>query len=167
MIRPADANEAIEAWELALSRQDGPVALALSRQGVPTLEHVKGGVSRGGYIVREGDDLTLIGTGSEVATCLGAADILAADGISARVVSLPCWELFFEQPVEYRNDVLGSAPRVSVEAGATFGWERIVGQDGLSIGIDHFGASAPAEVLGDRYGFTAESVADRSRRLIG
>lgn len=166
MIRPADAGEVIEAWEIALNRQDGPVALALTRQGVPTLERASGGVSRGGYVLREGDDVTLIGTGSEVATCLAAADLLAERSITARVVSLPCWELFFAQSAEYRQGVLGSAPRISVEAGATLGWERIVGFGGFSLGIDTFGASAPDTVLGEKFGLTPVAVAAHAVHLI-
>ena len=164
VIRPADANEVIEAWEVALNRSDGPVALVLTRQGVPTLERAPGGVSRGGYVVREGSDVTLIATGSEVPLALDAADLLEGDGLSVRVVSLPCWELFFAQPKAYRDDVLGDAPRVSIEAAATFGWERIVGTDGLSIGIDRFGASAPASDMALHFGFTPQTVAERVRR---
>ncbi len=163
MIRPADANETIEAWEIALNRKDGPVAIALTRQGLPTLEPHPGGVAKGGYVVREGSDVTLIGTGSEVPLILDAADLLAGEGVTARVVSLPCWELFFEQSDEYRSGVLGAVPRISVEAGSTFGWSAIVGSDGLSIGIDRFGASAPADELADRLGFTPESVTARVR----
>ena len=163
VIRPADANETIEAWEIALNRHDGPVALVLTRQGLPTLEPHPGGVGKGGYVVREGNDVTLIATGSEVPLILDAADLLTKEGVAARVVSLPCWELFFEQSSEYRAEVLGPAPRVSVEAGSTFGWSAIVGLDGLSIGIDHFGASAPADDLADHFGFTPEVVAARVR----
>jgi transketolase len=165
VIRPADANEVVQAWEVALNRHDGPVALVLTRQDVPTLP--KGDLPKGGYVVRDGEDVTLIATGSEVHTALGAADLLQADGISARVVSLPCWELFEQQPQSYRDEVLGSAPRVSVEAASVFGWERIVGSDGLSIGIDRFGASAPAEVLAEKFGFTPEAVADKVRGFLG
>jgi transketolase len=163
VIRPADANEVVQAWELAINRTDGPVALLLTRQGVPTLDPVEGGVAKGGYVVRDGDDVTLVATGSEVSAALGAADLMAADGVAARVVSLPCWELFFEQPAEYRSQVLGSAPRVSVEAGATFGWERIVGDGGLSIGIDEFGESAPDTALAEHFGLTPEVIAGRVR----
>jgi transketolase len=163
VIRPADANETIEAWEIALNRHDGPVALILTRQGLPTMAPRPGGVGKGGYVVREGNDVTLIATGSEVPLILDTADLLAMEGVTARVVSLPCWELFFEQSSKYRSEVLGSAPRVSVEAGSTFGWSSIVGSDGLSIGIDHFGASAPAGDLADHFGFTPEAVAARVR----
>jgi len=163
VIRPADANETLQAWELALNRRDGPVALILTRQNLPTLEPVDGGVAKGGYVVREGSEVTLIATGSELSTALGAAEILAGEGIEARVVSLPCWELFFEQDEAYRDRVLGSVPRVSVEAAATLGWERIVGDDGLIIGIDRFGASAPDHVLAEQFGFTPAAIADRVR----
>lgn len=159
VIRPADANETIGAWELALNRADGPVALVLTRQGVPTLP--KADIGQGGYVVSDGTDVTLIGTGSEVGTCVEAAEHLRSEGVSARVVSLPCWELFAQQSDEYRNEVLGDLPRVSVEAAATFGWDSIVGPEGLSIGIDHFGASAPAGVLAEQFGFTGEAVASR------
>jgi transketolase len=163
VIRPGDANEVIQAWEIALNREDGPVALVLTRQGLPTLESTPGGVSRGGYVIRTGSDVTLIGTGSEVATCLETADSLKESGVSARVVSLPSWELFADQPATYREEVLGGLPRVSVEAASTFGWSQIVGARGLSIGIDHFGASAPADELGEQFGFTAAAVARRVR----
>ncbi|HEU4321475.1 MAG TPA: transketolase [Acidimicrobiia bacterium] len=165
VIRPADANEAIAAWEVALNRTDGPVALVLSRQNLPTLP--AGDLARGGYIVRDGSDVTLIATGSEVSTALSAAALLSSDGTEARVVSLPCWELFERQDASYRAEVIGSAPRVSIEAAATFGWERMVGSGGLSIGIDHFGASAPAEVLAEQFGFTPEAVASRVREHLG
>ena len=163
VIRPADANETLQAWEIALNRHEGPVALLLTRQNLPTLEAVEGGVAKGGYVVREGSAVTLIATGSEVSAALGAAEILGGDGVEARVVSLPCWELFFEQDDSYQTSVLGSAPRVSVEAAATFGWERIVGDDGLSIGIDRFGASAPDHVLAEHFGFTPAAIAKRVR----
>ncbi len=164
VIRPADANEAVQAWEVALNRTDGPVALILTRQDVPTLP--KGDLPRGGYVVREGSDVTLIATGSEVSASLGAADLLAGEEISARVISLPSWELFHEQPEDYRDRVLGSLPRVSIEAASVFGWERIVGPDGLSIGIDRFGASAPAEVMAEQFGFTPEAIAGKVKTFL-
>jgi transketolase len=164
VIRPADANEVVQAWEMALNRTDGPVALVLTRQDVPTLP--KGSLERGGYVVQDGTDVTLIGTGSEVWAALGAAELLENEGISARVVSLPSWELFGAQSESYREGVLGSAPRVSVEAGSTFGWETIVGPGGLSIGIDHFGASAPARILAEKFGFTADAIAGKVRSYL-
>jgi transketolase len=167
VIRPADANETLQAWEIALNRHDGPVALVLTRQNLPTLAPVPDGVSRGGYAVREGSAVTMIATGSEVSAALGAAEALAGEGIEARVVSLPCWELFFEQDKGYQDEVLGTAPRVSIEAAATFGWERVVGDDGLSIGIDRFGASAPDHVLAKEFGFTPDAIAGRVRTFLG
>ena len=164
VIRPADANETLEAWELALNRHDGPVALLLTRQGLPNLARVPGAVARGGYIRRDGEHVSLIATGSEVSAALAAADLLDADGIGARVVSLPCWELFFAHDEEYQRKVLGTAPRVSIEAGSTFGWERIVGDGGLAIGLDRFGASAPDTVLAEQFGFTPESIATRTKQ---
>jgi transketolase len=165
-IRPADANEVVQAWEVALNRTEGPVGLVLTRQKVRTLEAVDGGVARGGYVIRDGQDVTLVATGSEVALALDAADLLSESGMEARVVSLPCWELFFEQPEDYRREVLGEAPLVSIEAAATFGWERIVGK-GLKIGIDHFGASAPDHVIAEKLGFTPEAIASRIREHLG
>ena len=165
VIRPADANEVVQAWEVALNRGDGPVALVLSRQNLPTLP--KGQLDKGGYLVRQGSDVTIIATGSEVSAALDAADLLGREGTEARVVSMPCWELFAEQPEEYRSEVLGTAPRVSVEAASTFGWERFVGSGGLSIGIDHFGASAPAEELAEHFGFTAQAIAGKVLTHLG
>ncbi|HSJ27524.1 MAG TPA: transketolase C-terminal domain-containing protein, partial [Acidimicrobiia bacterium] len=162
LIRPADAGEVLEAWELALARTDGPTALVLTRQNVPTLDRPAGGVARGAYVVRDGSDVVLVATGSEVSVALEAAEILDGRGVSARVVSLPSWFRFFAQSDEYRRDVLGEGiPRVSLEAAATFGWERVVGAGGLSIGIDRFGASAPAGVIAEQLGFTGQAVADR------
>ncbi len=166
-LRPADAGETLESWEIALNRHDGPTALILTRQDVPTLDRPRGGVAKGAYVLRDGADVTLIATGSEVSLSLDAADILGGFGIDARVVSMPSWELFASQSADDREDVLGRAPRVSVEAGTTFGWRRFVGDSGLTIGIDHFGASAPAEVLAEQFGFTPSRVAARVRALLG
>lgn len=162
VIRPADATEAVEAWEVTLNRHEGPVALVHSRQGIPVLDRARGGVERGGYVLRDGNDVVIVATGSEVHVAMDAAERLSEQGVSARVVSLPCWELFLEQDETYRTAVLGEGiPRVSVEAGATFGWERIVGTDGLMVGVDHFGASAPAERIAQEWGFTGEGLAAR------
>jgi transketolase len=161
IIRPADANETVAAWEIAFNRHDGPVGLVLTRQDLPVLATDREGVARGGYVLEDGDSVTLIATGSEVHIVVEAAAILAAEGIRARVVSLPCWELFFAQDAEYRSAVLGTAPRVAVEAGSGFGWERVVGEDGLIIGIDRFGASAPDTVIAEHLGFTGVSIAKR------
>lgn len=164
VVRPADITEAVQAWELALNRTAGPTLLVLSRQGIPVLDpsQTDGQVCKGGYVLRPGEDVVMVATGSEVSVALGASDLLEEQGISARVVSLPCWEAFEEQGPDYRRQVLGDGlPRVSVEAGSTFGWERLVGSDGLAIGIDRFGASAPHTVLADKFGFTPRSVAER------
>jgi len=164
VIRPADATETVEAWEMALNRTDGPTVLVLSRQNLPVLDRsqTQGGVAQGGYMLRPGEDVALIASGSEVSLALETAELLESRGVAARVVSLACWEAFAEQDSSYRREVLGAGiPRVSVEAGATFGWERMVGADGLAIGIDSFGASAPYEVLARQFGFTAEAVAER------
>ncbi|HEX6145395.1 MAG TPA: transketolase [Acidimicrobiia bacterium] len=164
VIRPADAKETVAAWEIALNRSDGPVGLVLTRQDLPVLEHTdRAGVGKGGYILREGEDVTLLATGSEVHVALAAADLLAGDGVSARVASLPCWELFAAQEVAYRDQVLGHAPRVAIEAAAGFGWERMVGDEGLILGIDRFGASAPDRVIAEKLGFTGPAVAARVR----
>src|SRR5690606_27196589 len=139
-IRPADATATVEAWEVALNRHDGPVARVQTRQNVPVLARERGGVAKGGYIIREGSDVVIVATGSEVHVALEAAATLETRGVSARVVSLPCWELFFEQDEAYQRQVLGEGmPRASLEAAATFGWERVVGADGLVLGIDRFG----------------------------
>ena len=159
VIRPADANEVVAAWEMALNHAVGPTALVLSRQNLPTLESTGAGTKRGGYVVRDGADATLVATGSEVHVALEAAEELAATGLNLRVVSLPCWEVFFEQDDEYRRGVLGDGPIASLEAASTFGWQAITGRDGLNLGLDRFGASAPDDVLAEQFGFTATAVA--------
>ncbi|MCP4305919.1 MAG: transketolase [bacterium] len=160
VVRPGTAAEVAGAWELALNRTDGPTALILTRQGVPTGDTQRVPVDKGGYLVRNGDDAVLVATGSEVATAIEAAEILAGEGKSVRVVSMPCVEAFRAQDADYRSGVLGSGlPMASLEAGVTYGWGDIVGNDGLSIGIDQFGASAPAAVLAEHYGITAPQVA--------
>ena len=166
VVRPADAGETVEAWEVALARTEGPTALILTRQGVPVLDRTgrEGGVHRGGYVLRDGDEAVLVATGSEVSLALEAAGILAAEGRRLRVVSLPCWEAFFAQDEDYRHSVLGDGlPVASLEAASTFGWERFVGAGGLAMGLDHFGASAPARRLAAEWGFTAPAVAERLR----
>jgi transketolase len=176
-VRPGDANETSAAWALAVSRGDGPVALALTRQKLPTLdgtaEQARDGVARGGYILREasgadGPSLILIATGSELQLAVAAAETLEADGIPTRVVSLPCWELFDAQSAEYRESVLPPEVRrrVSVEMGISLGWERWVGDEGAIIALDHFGASAPAGTIFEQFGFTADRVADVGRRVV-
>ena len=159
VIRPADANEVVAAWEMALNHSEGPTALVLSRQNVPTLASTGAGAKRGGYVVRDGADAILVATGSEVHVAIAAAEELEATGVAVRVVSLPCWEVFFEQDEEYRSGVLGDGPIASLEAASTFGWQAITGSDGLNLGLDRFGASAPDDVLAEQFGFTSTAVA--------
>lgn len=164
VVRPADPTETAVAWELAMNRVDGPTALVLTRQGlsVPEQEPPRDGIARGGYIRRQGDDVVLVATGSEVALAQAAADVVAGRDVSARVVSMPCVEVFRSQSEEYRRTVLGAdLPVFTLEAGSTFGWADIVGRPVTAIGIDRFGASAPAETLAEQFGFTPQSVADR------
>ena len=164
VVRPADAGETAEAWEMAIGRTTGPTCLILTRQGVPVLDRSgkEGASHRGGYVLEDGDDVVLVATGSEVSLALAAAVELDGRGISARVVSMPCVEAFLAQESDYRLSVIGDGlPRVSLEAAATFGWERIVGSDGLTIGIDRFGVSAPWEHIAEELGFTPGGVSDR------
>ena len=175
-VRPGDANETSAAWALAVSRADGPVALALTRQKLPTLpgtaELAREGVRRGGYVLREASGgaphLIYVATGSELQLAFFAAETLEAEGIPTRVVSLPCWERFEAQTAAYRESVLPAAvrARVSVEIGVTLGWERWVGDEGAIIGLDHFGASAPAGTIFEHLGFTTERVADVGRQVV-
>jgi transketolase len=176
-IRPADANETVQAWKVALEREGGPVALALTRQKVPTLDRSEvasaEGVARGAYVLWESEDangmpdLVLLATGSEVHVALEAGRRLAAQGTSARVVSMPCWELFEAQPSDYRDEVLppDAKARLSVEAGVAFGWKRWVGDEGDSISIERFGASAPGTTVLENLGYTADAVVERALAL--
>lgn len=170
VIRPADAIETAEAWRAALLNRHGPTTLVLSRQNLPLLDRAQvapsAGVERGGYVLWQSSaapDVILIATGSEVHIALDAGKKLAAKNIQVSVVSLPSWELFDQQPAEYRESVLPNAvrARVAVEAAQTLGWEHYVGRDGLIIGLDHFGASAPAPVLYEKFGLTAEQITAR------
>jgi transketolase len=169
VLRPGDPNETAAAWQHALTPGHGPTALVLTRQKVPVLEGVRrDGVLRGGYVVRDGGDrpaIVLIGTGSELQLAVAAADLLRQDGVTARVVSLPSWELFAAQGQDYRDTVLPPGiPHLAVEAGATFGWCRFADD---VVGIDRFGASAPGDVNLEKFGFTGEAVAQRARALLG
>ena len=170
--RPADATETAEAWKAALLRDDGPTALVLTRQGLPVLAPgAAEGTSKGAYVLADTEgapDVVLIATGSEVSLAVEARALLAKAGIAARVVSAPCLEVFRAAPAAYRAAVLPAGiPRVSIEAGVTMGWGDLVGEGGLSIGIDRFGASAPAEVLAEQFGFTADQVTAKVRGLLG
>jgi transketolase len=173
MIRPADGNETVEAWRSAIQHSQGPVGLALTRQKLPVLDPAKArGAALGAYVLEEASaapKLILIGTGSEVHLAVQARVQLEAEGIPTRVVSMPCWELFKAQSAAYRDEVLPPAvkARVSIEAGVTFGWERWVGDGGASIGLDHFGASAPAEILFEQFGFNVEHVVKTAKGLLG
>ncbi len=174
VIRPAESHEVAHAWAVALRHADGPVALFLTRQTVRNLvaeQAARIELSRGAYVLSEDPEfeLVLIATGSEVSLALDAVELLRRDGTAVRVVSMPSWELFDRQDRAYRDTVLppGCRKRVAIEAGTTFGWERYVGLDGLTIGIDHFGDSAPAGVLAEEYGFTPEAVAARIRGYLG
>jgi transketolase len=173
VMRPADSVECAECWELALLARKTPTILALTRQGVPLLRtaHADENLSaKGAYVLIEpegGRDVTLMGTGSEVALAVEAAKHLEGEGIKAAVVSMPCWELFAAQEESYRASVLGPAPRVAVEAAAQFGWEKWIGPDGVFIGMHGFGASAPAQDLYKHFGITPEAVAAAARNLVG
>ena len=168
MIRPADANETSAAWRIAIER-GGPTALILSRQNLPVLEGTAGhdGVERGAYILvaTSGEpDVVLIGTGSEVQLCVQAAEELRTEGVAARVVSMPSWELFMEQDDAYQVEVLGiDIPRVSVEAGSTFGWSLWAD---ANVGIDHFGASAPGPELMEKFGMNVPNVLAHVRAVL-
>jgi transketolase len=168
VLRPADANETAEAWKLVLQLHHEPAVLILTRQAVPTIDRSKyapaSGLARGAYVLADAPggkpDVLLLATGSEVALCLEAHEQLLAGGIKARVVSMPSWELFDDQPREYRDRVLPPevTARVSVEQASTFGWARYIGATGHSIGMRSFGASAPLKDLVKKFGFTPEHV---------
>ena len=178
VIRPADANETSVAWKVALEREQGPVSLLLTRQDVPVLDRDEvadaAGVERGAYVLWDSPeangtpDLIFLATGSEVWVALEGARALAADGLAVRVVSMPCWELFEAQPVEYRDEVLPPEcdARLSVEAGVSLGWERWIGARGDSISIEHYGASAPGATVLEKFGYTPDNVVMRARALL-
>lgn len=176
VIRPGDAAETVEAWKSAITRRDGPTALILSRQKLPVFDRSKmasaEGAAKGAYILSDAADgnpaVTLMATGSELELVVAAQAALAEKGIAARVVSMPCWELFAAQPREYRDSVLvpGGA-RVSIEAGVTLGWERWLGERGKAIGVDTFGASAPYKIVYEQYGLTVAKIVEAASEMIG
>jgi transketolase len=178
VVRPADANETSHAWKVALEREDGPVALLLTRQDVPVFDPAEvadaSGVERGAYVLWESEngdgvpDLILLATGSEVWISLEAAKQLSGDGTHVRVVSMPCWELFEAQPPEYRDEVLPPdvEARLAVEAGVAQGWWKWVGDGGDIVSIERFGASAPGTTVLEKYGFTPDSIASRAQALL-
>ncbi len=172
VFRPGDAVETAEAWDCALRAQTSPSVLCLSRQAMPTFRELGGVVNLvalGAYVIVEpegGRDVTLIATGSEVSIALTAAKLLASDNVRAAVVSAPCFDLFRQQSREYRAEVLGSVPRIGVEAAVEGDWARWLGDSGEFVGMTGFGASAPAEVLYREFGITAEAVAAAAKRRL-
>jgi transketolase len=170
--RPADPVETAECWALALRRRNAPSLLALTRQSLPLLRREAGSENRsarGAYVLADAPGerhVTLLASGSEVSIAVAAREALAQNGIRAAVVSMPCWELFEREPKEYREAVLGSAPRVAVEAAVEFGWGRWLGTRGAFVGMTGFGASAPGEALFPRFGITPEKVAEAARSLL-
>jgi transketolase len=175
VLRPADATETAESWKVALERRNGPTVMVMGRQNLPVLNRETyaeaSGVQRGGYVLWESSEdpaAILIGTGSEVHIALDAGKILEEKGISSRVVSLPSWELFDEQLADYRERVLPSniRARVSIEAATPMGWDRYVGAVGVTLGISHFGASAPAGIIYEKFGLTAQHMADEAESLV-
>ena len=173
VFRPADPVETAECWVLALQRRDGPSLLALSRQSLPLLRRrdraMENHAARGAYVLAEAEgsrQVTLLATGSEVCVAIAARELLARNGVRAAVVSMPCWELFERRPSDYREEVLGSAPRVAIEAAVELGWERWLGPRGAFIGMTGFGASAPGEALYPHFGITPEKVAEVAGTLL-
>jgi transketolase len=175
-LRPADANEVAEAWRVIMKLQHEPAALILTRQTLPVLDRTKfapaSGLARGAYVLADAKDgkpdVLLLATGSEVSLCVEAYEQLEGEGIKARVVSMPSWEIFEQQSQEYRDSVLPPeiTARVSVEQASTLGWERYVGLHGRIIGMHTFGASAPFKVLKEKFGFTAEKIVSAAKALI-
>jgi len=175
VIRPADANETVQAWKFALEHRDGPVALLFTRQGLAVIDQSKYGsatnLSQGAYVLLSADrpDVLLLATGSEVSIALDAAEKLAAEGISAQVVSMPCWELFEKQSKEYRDSVIppNVKARVGIEAGVELGWSKWLGDKGVFIGMSSFGASAPGKVCFEKFGITVEKTIEAAKTTMG
>ncbi|HLW79571.1 MAG TPA: transketolase C-terminal domain-containing protein, partial [Terriglobia bacterium] len=176
-IRPADANETAVAWRVAIEHRGGPVAMALTRQNLPIIDRAKyasaEGLAHGAYVLADSGgqapQIILIASGSEVALALEAYEKLSAEGIVARLVSMPSWDLFEKQPQSYRDDVLPPqvTARLAIEAASPFGWERYVGTKGAVIGMTRFGASAPYQVLAEKFGFTVGNVVEKAHELLG
>jgi transketolase len=177
MLRPADANEVVEAWKVIMPLKHEPAVLVLSRQAVPTFDRSKyasaSGVAQGAYILADAPDgkpeVILMGTGTEVSLCVSAYEELTKAGIKARVVSMPSWNLFESQSDEYKAKVLPPdvKARVAVEQAATFGWSQYVGPSGVVIGMRRFGASGPIKDLQKKFGFTTENVVAMARKTLG
>ncbi|MCJ7696332.1 MAG: transketolase, partial [Anaerolineaceae bacterium] len=175
VIRPADANEVLESWKFAVSHRLEPTALILSRQNLQTFDrHLvapASGLNKGAYVLKDfGDNLPnllLMATGSELSLAFSAASLLASEGINVRVVSFPCWELFEKQDESYKDEVLlpSVQNRIAIEAGVTAGWEKWVGDKGIIIGINEFGASGPANVVMQEFGFSVNNIVDQASRL--
>jgi len=174
--RPADANEVVESYRYAMQLRHRPVALILSRQALPTLDRQKyapaSGVSRGAYVLADAGgpapEVILVASGSEVSLAVDAHEKLLAEGIRSRVVSMPSWDIFEDQPEEYRASVLPPevGARISIEQASTFGWERYVGPAGRMIGMHTFGASAPLKELQRKFGFEPERIAELAQELV-
>jgi len=172
--RPCDTVETAVAWQDSIERRDGPASLVLTRQGLPHQSRSteqRANIARGGYVLRDSDgtpDLIMISTGSEVALAADSAAVLRDSGVNVRVVSMPCVELFDQQPADYRESVLPAAvsARMAIEAGVTEGWWRFVGTAGRVVGMDTFGQSAPAEKLFEHYGFSVDNVVSVARELL-
>ena len=176
VVRPADANEVVEAWRLVMQLRHEPAVLVLTRGAVPTIDRERyasaTGLAQGAYVLADAQDgkpdVLLMGSGSEVSLCLAAYEQLQTEGVRARVVSMPSWELFEKQSAEYRDSVIPAAvtARVAVEAASSFGWHRYVGSSGAILAMQTFGASAPLQQLLQKFGFTAEHVADAAREQL-
>jgi transketolase len=173
VIRPADGNETVQAWISAIENTGGPTALILTRQAVPSLDQSKfnsaKGLHRGAYIVTgsEKPEIILTGTGSEIHIAIEAYNKLSEEGIAARVVSMPSWELFDKQPEDYRKEIFPeSVPKVAIEAGVRQGWDKYVGTNGEVISIDKFGASAPYKIIYQEYGLTCEAMVKVAKKIL-
>jgi transketolase len=176
LLRPADANETVEAWKIAVAHTEGPVGLVFTRQKLPIFDRSKlgpaAGTAKGAYVLADcaagAPRLILIATGSEVSIALEAHNQLTREGVASRVVSIPCWDLFEAQPQSYKDTVLPPAvkARVSVEAASPLGWERYVGLEGAIIGLNRFGASAPGEIVMRELGFTAEHIVKVAKSVL-
>ena len=176
-LRPADANETVEAWKIAMQTTDAPSGLMLTRQNLPTIDREKyapaSGIARGAYVLHDNSgggvpDVILVASGSEVALAMEAHERLVAEGVRSRLVNMASMRLFEQQDNDYKQSVLppSCSSRVVVEAGVTFGWERYAGDGGVIIGLDHFGASAPAGTLFEQFGFTADNVYTQAKSLL-
>jgi len=174
VIRPADANEVVQAWKFVLGYKNGPVAMVFTRQGVPVIDQAEYGsaanLAKGAYVLLAADkpDVLLLATGSEVSIAVEAAEKLKADRIGTQVVSMPCWELFEKQQQKYKDSVLPPdvKARVGIEAGVEQGWRKWLGDKGVFIGMKSFGVSAPGKICFEKFGITAEKVVEAAKKLI-